>query len=625
MPAFDETLAELEKLVPPTKKTRGETIHQPGRWDNQMEQLQAQIEELSKQLETQSQELAQTLKSEVAEPTSKPQADTDAHKNIDKKEKNASTLLTPDLQPDFTSNVQNWTDNPFNRDFSVYRGHAQPPIASVTPVSETPTSEEKPLPPATDPDQTTVVPIPDGELMVGEPAKAPASQDHWHLMRPRVSPPVPTESAPARTMITKHPEPTPANTISQDLPHRSDPDRPTATPTPATDKPGTDEPKTEVLQPDIVEANRQETPVPVTNIAGLQHARALAADAPTEPVTPTKILAPRDSEPEPAPVIVDPKAETPVPPDTQVDNSTPTPAQEVTTTDTESDKADTSTLSSSDFALSDDEQAALGLTAEEKKLLKKMRRRQEKRHSASHGALVALLSLLIIIALALTAAWVWFGGVESEQYASEGHHAPTQTVTRESLQQMVATPAYTLTYYPVGNQSLTIEIVHSGTSTLVRDVTMGRTYLQKNGQFYDLGPAGQTATKLDQPPAGFDNYLVLTPEILGAKQAEESVSLHGQLYVAESYGDYTAYFQEGDLKIIARQTAQGEPSEYAIQTFTKTAAPDFDALPGEASESTAPESTQAASNKIKLETVAIDMPENNVMGELAVGQYIVFD
>jgi len=202
------------------------------------------------------------------------------------------------------------------------------------------------------------------------------------------------------------------------------------------------------------------------------------------------------------------------------------------------------------------------------------------------------------------------------------------TVSTPSLQELLEVPAYTIRYSSINDSvNMVVELQHRGQSTLTIDKTIGKTFLERAGEFYEIDLVADTAQKLSEPPAEYKRYLILTPQTLGKLQEKGQETFHGQLYQTQKYDNFTGYFGDGSLKLVSRRS---DNTEFMIRSFDQTVGNGFDLLPGE----TGPEQSRgqeqsatssAASSSLQLETVSIRPPADQKTGDVSVGQYIVFD
>jgi len=284
------------------------------------------------------------------------------------------------------------------------------------------------------------------------------------------------------------------------------------------------------------------------------------------------------------------------------------------------------------------EKSDVYLSGEDLKFAEKLVKESKKRqHGVAYGAIMALFALLVVIGLALTAAWVWFGNAESTAHLEEmTTKALSQNRQNEkvTLQEMVAAPAYTIKYTMVNDETSNIVIQqHKADSVLTSDKSRGVAYLEKNGQLYEIDTVAGEAKALEGKPAMYLRYLLLTPERLGKLLSEGSQTAHGQLFRTEDYVGFKAFFADDQLKFIIDS---GTGTEYAIREYTKSVETGFDVLPGETpaptqgSDSQETGVSEESSDEVKLssmkvEPIDVKLPDNNVVGEVSVGQYLIFD
>ncbi len=284
------------------------------------------------------------------------------------------------------------------------------------------------------------------------------------------------------------------------------------------------------------------------------------------------------------------------------------------------------------------EKSDVYLSGEDLKFAEKLVKESKKRqHGVAYGAIMALFALLVVIGLALTAAWVWFGNAEGTAHMEElttqmaNQNRQNEKVT---LQEMVAAPAYTIKYTMVNDETSNIVIQQYKTdSVLTSDKSRGVAYLEKNGQLYEIDTVAGEAKALEGKPAMYLRYLLLTPERLGKLLSEGSQTAHGQLFRTEDYVGFKAFFADDQLKFIIDS---GTGTEYAIREYTKSVETGFDVLPGETpaptqgSDSQETGVSEESSDEVKLssmkvEPIDVKLPDNNVVGEVSVGQYLIFD
>lgn len=271
----------------------------------------------------------------------------------------------------------------------------------------------------------------------------------------------------------------------------------------------------------------------------------------------------------------------------------------------------------------------VGLTREELILAEQLvRRSKRKRHGAAYGAIMTLLALVVLVALGMVAAWVWFGNLEEQEHEQEVIAQPVaQQKTREdlSLQNMLATSAFTIKYVLTDNDTGVIEQQYRDENVLTSDKSIGKAFLEKDGLLYEIDVTAGAAKQLEGPTALYRTYLVLTPKTVGKLVSRGNSAVHGQLYRTETYENYTAYFTDAALKYVKRNDSN---SYFEIRSFEAGAQKDFDILPSGTATSEAKRADNengAHKQTANVEAMSIELPDNNMVGEVAVGKYLVYD
>jgi len=551
MPAFQLVQAELEKLTTPLD-TQVETAPMDINFDEQMKTLQDQIDKLSADLvhREDASDDSGRLGDVVAAVRDEKKPETHSVVSAVEVAKVTKLVVVPrELQPDFTSNVQNWTDNPFNRETTQK--------ASLWPGQK----------------RTEKVSLVRKFAAIVEDAKVKAP------VATLIKKAVPKVRAPEKTLVEKQ---TP---VQEKLPTQKLPES----------------------APVVLPVS------PETHDTKKLDSSEVAASEKKPAAESTK----RD------------KAETLKQPEKEPEEKQP----EIATRP----KLEKASIQTDMYLTGEDLRLA-------EKLVKESKRRQ---HGVAYGVLMTLGALLVLVALGLVAAWAWFGTTEVNEHMTQMRTQPiTQKATSKvTLQEMLAVPAYTIRYTLVNDETSNIvELQYRDGSALTSDKSLGRAYLEKAGKLHEIDALAGESKLLTVPTPGYSRYLVLTPAHLGKLQEEGSQTAHGQLFRTEDYVNFKAFFADDQLKFVIDNNSG---VEYSIREYKKEVQEDFDTLPGEKkSEETKSESTEAvkttdekADEKVEkvsdgavkpatskqVETVAVELPDENVVGEISVGQYLIFD
>ncbi|MBQ6436304.1 hypothetical protein IJJ27_01930 [bacterium] len=244
----------------------------------------------------------------------------------------------------------------------------------------------------------------------------------------------------------------------------------------------------------------------------------------------------------------------------------------------------------------------------------------EKKEKKAHGW--TYLAVILVGVMGVIAVWWLLSNIFEPEYISEREERVEKK--NVSLFELLGASEYTIRYNVNGSaeRANDITVQKKDTTVLFENTAVGKMSLYRDGVVYDVDLGTRAVTKRESDATLWAEYLPVLSVNLEQECQESYETLFGVLYRTQDCGALTGFFASDSLKFVRRSDSG---VIYVILDYQPHVDIGFDQLPTNYQKNSETRESLGASESTKMQSKAIDGSVPDEVGDIAVGQYLIFD